>query len=204
MSIKIAKTPVTTLKAMWKVLFSLGLVLLASACSTLLPESHSNTTPFKSFDEARIAVEALVPMKTDKTALEKDGFSLKNFPNAAILTHSDVARRFLPSSLLRREDLDPGIIACLEARDGCRGLEITGAKIDKARTGSFWADFLNFQRLTNTTGWRFNALVLLVNDVVVYRSWGGQPDVNESEQTHNPLGPLQDIGPSTAAGAATR
>ena len=37
---------------------------------------------------------------------------------------------------------------------------------------------------------------LFVNDMVVYRSWGGQPRVNEVETTSNPLGPLQDVGPS--------
>jgi hypothetical protein len=46
------------------------------------------------------------------------------------------------------------------------------------------------------TGWRFNALILFVDDLVVYRSWGGQPAVNEVEVTSNPLGPLQDVGPS--------
>lgn len=188
---------------MWKAFFSVGLVLLTGACSTLLPESHTDTTSFKSFDEARAAVEALVPMKTDKSTLEKNGFNPTKHPNTTILTHSDVARRFLPSSLLRREDLDPGVLACLEAHDACRGLEIVGVKIDKVRVGSFWADFFNFQRLSKTTGWRFNALVLLVDDVVVYRSWGGQPEVNESETARNPLGPFQDIGPPTANSAVS-
>jgi hypothetical protein len=32
-----------------------------------------------------------------------------------------------------------------------------------------------------------------VDDLVVYRAWGGQPWVNELEVTHNPLGPLQDM-----------
>jgi hypothetical protein len=189
------------MKPMWKVFLSVGVVFLTSACSSLLPESHTDTTSFKSFDEARAAVEALVPMKSDKRTLETNGFNPAKHPNTTILTHSDVARRFLPSSLLKREDLDPGVLACLEARDACRGLEIIGAKIDKLRTGSFWADFLNFQRLSRTTGWRFNALVLLVDDVVVYRSWGGQPEVNELETARNPLGPFQDIGPPTVNSA---
>ena len=51
-----------------------------------------------------------------------------------------------PAPLLRREDLDPGIWVCLEARDACRGLEIIGVKIDKVRTGNFFLDFLNFER----------------------------------------------------------
>ena len=74
-------------------------------------------------------------------------------------------------------------------------------KSPRERKGSFWADFLNFQRRTETTGWRFTALVLLVNDLVVYRSWSGQPAIDEKEVTHNPLGPFQDIGPSVVPNA---
>jgi hypothetical protein len=70
------------------------------------------------------------------------------------------------------------------------------ARISKVRTGSFWSDFFNFRRHTVSTGWRFNALLLMVDGVVVYRSWGGQPAVFEAEDSRNPLGPLQDIGPA--------
>lgn len=177
---------------------SLLFIVLVSGCTALLPQSHTNTTSFQSFEEARTAVEALVPMKTDRKAMEKNGFNPIHHPNTILLTHADVARRFLPSSLLRREDLDPGIWICLEARDACRGLDIVGVKIDKARTGSFFPDFFNFERHSRTSGWRFTAVVLLVDDLVVYRSWAGQPEINEVEKTRNPLGPLQDIGPPTA------
>lgn len=182
---------------MWKLACSMFLALLTSACASWLPEAHTNTTSFQSFDEARAAIEALVPMKSDRSALEKNGFNPTKHPNTNILTHADVVRRFVPSTLLRREDLDPGILACLEAGDACRGLEIIGVKIARERKGNFWADFFNFKRRTETTGWRFNALVLLINDLVVYRTWGGQPVVNELEDIRNPLGPFQDIGPAT-------
>jgi len=177
------------------------LALLVSACATWLPEAHTNTTPFESYDEARAAIEALVPMKSDRKALENNGFNPGKHPNMTLMTHADVVRRFLPSAILRREDLDPGILACLEARDACHGVEIIGAKIDRERKGSFWADFLNFQRRTETKGWRFTALVLMVNDLVVYRSMSGQPVIDEKEVTRNPLGPFQDIGPPTVTNA---
>jgi len=181
---------------MWKLGGLLLWVLLISACGSLLPESHTDTSPFKSFEEARTAVLALVPMKSDQATLEQDGFNPTKHPNTTLLTHADVARRFLPSAILQRQDLDPGILLCLESRDDCHGIEIVGAKISSARKGSFWADFLNFQRRTETTGWRFTALVLMVKDLVVYRSWSGQPVIDEKQVTKNPLGPFQDIGPS--------
>lgn len=175
---------------------SLSLVLLTSACSSMLPKANTDSTSFESFDAARLAIEALVPMKSTRSALQKDGFSLVTHPNTKMLTHSDVVRLLVPTGLLKREDLDPGILVCVEARDNCIGMEIVAAKIITARTGNFLADLGNFKRRTETTGWRFNALILFVNDLVVYRSWGGQPVINEIEVTNNPFGPLQNIGPS--------
>lgn len=174
----------------------LSLALLVAGCSSLLPRSRSESSPFKSFEEARNAIDALVPMTSDVATLTRLGISPIQQPNTVILTHADIVRRFVPSALLKREDLDPGVLACLEARDACRGWEITGARILKARTGNFVADFTNFSRRAETTGWRFNALILLVNNVVVYRAWGGQPSINEIEVNTNPLGPLQEIGPA--------
>ncbi len=172
-----------------------GLMLL-SACSSLLPSSRNESLTFKTFDEARAAVESLVPMKSDLATLKGLGIDPARQPNTVILTHSDVIRRVMNGNVLTKDDLDPGIVTCINARDACRGWELTVASITRRRTGGFWADFVNFRRQTETTGWRFNALILMVNDLVVYRAWGGQPRVNEVEITTNPLGPLQEIGPA--------
>jgi hypothetical protein len=165
----------------------------------MLPQAHTESTSFQSFDEARTAIMALTPMKSDRKTLESNGFNPATHPNTKMLTHSDVVRILLPTTLLRREDLDPGILVCLESRDACSGMEINASRIARVRTGNFLADFSNFKRTTETTGWRFNALVLFVNDKVVYRSWGGQPAVSEIEVNSNPLGPFQAIGPSLLA-----
>lgn len=182
-----------------KPIYGVGLLLLGlllAGCSSMLPRSRTESSPFKSFEEARESIEALVPMKSDITALTAMGIDPVKQANTVILTQADIVRRFVPSALLKREDLDPGILLCLESRDACRGWEITSARLSKARTGNFFSDFTNFHRRTETTGWHFNALILLVNDVVVYRAWGGQPRVNQIEIQTNPLGPLQELGPA--------
>lgn len=171
-------------------------VVMISACSSMLPKAYTNSSAFESFDEARAAVEKLQPMKSDRQALERNGFNLKSHANIKLLTHADVVRIFVPTSLLKREDLDPGILMCLEARDACRGMEVAESRMARVRTGNFWTDFANFKRRTETTGWRLDALILFVNDLVVYRSWGGQPAINEVEIRTNPLGPFQEIGPA--------
>jgi hypothetical protein len=138
-------------------------------------------------------------MKSTLGNLNSMGIDPVKHPNTTILTHADVVRRFVPGSVLGKNDLDPGVVSCLEARDACRGMDVVATRIEKNRTGNFLADFFNFSRRTDTTGWRFNAVILLVNNVVVYRTWGGQPSVNETEVRTNPLGPLQDSGPSTVS-----
>jgi hypothetical protein len=120
-------------------------------------------------------------------------------PNTTILSYPDIVRRVLNGTVLTKADLAPGLLICINARDACHGWEMNIAKISKARTGGFVADFTNFRRRSETTGWRFNALILLVDKTVVYRSWGGQPEVYEVDIQNNPLGPLQDIGPAAIA-----
>lgn len=174
----------------------IGVTLVASACTSLLPRSRNESSTFERFEDAQRALETLVPMKSSRAALAELGLDAEKLPNTAILTQSDVLRRFLPSNILRMQDLDPRVTSCIEAKEGCRGLEFNLARISRKRTGGFFADFTNFRRRTETTGWRFRGIVLLVNDVVVYRAWGGQPLINELDVINNPLGPLQDIGPA--------
>jgi len=176
-----------------------GLTLLiagAGGCSLLLPVTKTVSPTFQSFEEARQTIESLVPGQSDRTTLTALGMNPVKQPNIVILTHADVLRRVISGNILEKKDLDPGIVHCIDARDNCRGWELNVSQITKARNGFFLSDFMNFRRRTETTGWRFNALILLVNDVVVYRTWGGQPIVSELEVHTNPLGPLQDVGPS--------
>lgn len=175
----------------------LACVILLVGCSSLLPHSQSSISEFQSFDQARAAIEGLVPGQSNLATLRAIGIDPLKSPNTVLLTHADVVRRFVPAGVIEKRDLDPGIVQCLEARDTCRGLDVTASHLSTTRQGNFFADFFNFVRRTQVTGWRFNAVVLLVNDQVVYRSWGGQPSIDETDVKRNPLGPLQDIGPST-------
>jgi hypothetical protein len=55
-------------------------------------------------------------------------------------------------------------------------------------------DFLNFRRNTVTTGWKFSALIVVIDDTDVYKQWDGQPKIETTEARTNPLGPLQSMG----------
>ena len=107
---------------MIKIVTSLACVTLVSACASLLPATRTDASSFQTFEEARDAVVALVPMKSSRKAGEKNGFDFAKHPNTKILTHSDLVLLLVPAGLLKREDLDPGILVCMEARDACNGL----------------------------------------------------------------------------------
>ena len=103
-----------------------------------------------------------------------------------------------------RERLDAGLRECLEAGKACTGYAINARDVRRERVGSFWSDALAFKRTVEVSGWNFNALVLLVNDRVVYTLYGGQPNLRETEITRRPLGPAQNFGDSMPWGDLVR
>ena len=107
-------------------------------------------------------------------------------------------RRFVPSASIGLGDLDQSVRECLLAQSACRGLEVNQSSIQRQRYGSFFADFLNFVRKTHVTGGRFNGMLLIKDDKVIYKLTGGQPIVEEREESRNPLGPFQGSGESAA------
>ena len=66
--------------------------------------------------------------------------------------------------------------------------------VKSRRVGNFWLDTFNFVRVTDSTGWDYNALILFIDDRVVYTLDGGQPRISKRDRTRNPLGPLQTWG----------
>jgi len=114
--------------------------------------------------------------------------------NIAILNYADVMRKFMLNQSFSINDLDQGVRDCVMAKVACRGLEISQSNVQKQRNGNVMLDLLGFYRETHTTGWRFNGLILIKENVVVYKLTGGQPVIHESEENSNPLGPVQSIG----------
>ncbi len=172
-----------------------AVAVLVSGCQALLPEADVSTTvDWGSFDEARETIDSFVPYKTHKDELSAKGIDPYLNPAVSLLSYSDILQRFASSSAVRREDFDPGIRDCLSAGKRCIGYSIAVKKVRKERVGNFWLDSLNFRREIDITGWTFNGLVILVDDVVVYTLYSGQPRLKDRENTHNPLGPLQSWG----------
>lgn len=170
---------------------SLALAGLAlAACSSLLPRSQTTVkTEWASFDEAKAAIEHIEPHKTTRKDLDAEGLNPYVNPNVELLNYSDVLRRFPLSGTVTK--LDPGLRECIEAGKSCIGYSIVLDQQHKDRVGPFLLDLLSFRRVTKSTGWTFNAIVLIVDDDVVYALYGGKPSISQTETTVEPLGPLQ-------------
>ena len=174
-----------------------GLLCLLAACAALLPDEKKETkTPWKSYAEAERVFTGIVPNKTTLTELKAMGIDPTVVPNVMILSHSDLLRRLEAMVYFEGTGLDPAIKKCVASRQNCFAYRLEQQSIERERVGGFWTDFLNFRRITNVTGWQFDALILISNDVVVYKSWSGKPNIREVEQEHHPLGPLQGLGSS--------
>lgn len=172
----------------------LAVALLAAGCEALLPKSHSEvTSPWRSYEDARAAIERIVPGETTTEQLQAMGIDPYASPNLQVLSFSDILLRFpVQGSTLDR--IDGGLRQCLEAGKACTGYYLNVRDVRRDHIGNFWADALGFKREVETTGWSFNALILLVGDRAVYTLHGGQPTVREHEVSSQPLGPAQNLG----------
>jgi hypothetical protein len=177
-------------------LAAMGAANLA-ACVSLLPSGSTATQDgWPDYETARGAIEHIVPRQTRRAELTAEGIDPYKTPAITILNYSDIVQRFAVSGAIRHEELDAGILECLQAGKACTGYAIQIKSTTRKRTGGFWMDIFNFRRETDITGWTFSAMILMVDDLVVYTLHGGQPRIHEKEVSRNPLGPVQESLPS--------
>jgi len=175
-------------------LLALLLICGLSGCasSKYLPSSKDLTrSPWNSYDEIKAAFDQIQPYQTDTTKLKELGFAPEVTPNVQILNYLDIIQRFLPNQSITTKDLDGGLQDCLASRDHCQAYEIRIHHTDAERYGNVMADLFNFRRRTTITGWEFQALIVLKDDLAVYKLYSGRPNINEFRDRKNPLGPLQ-------------
>lgn len=171
------------------------LILVLGGCATLLPHQKTLTQDsWASFEEAKKAIDAIVPYETRRTELDAEHMDPYKNPAITLLSYSDVVQRFAVGATIKAEELDRGVRECLTAGKACTGYQIEVRRVERQRVGSFWLDTFNFKREVDVRGWTFRALLLFVDDLVVYTLYGGQPRLHEEEISRNPLGPLQGWG----------
>jgi hypothetical protein len=183
--------------------FAALLVLGISGCGVaLLPSSEETVrSPWNSFEEAQLAFGKVVVYETELEGLKKFGFDPFSTANMKILTYLDIMARFMPNPAIRKEDLDVGIRECIEAQSGCQAYEVTVQVTNSERRGNVFLDLFSFKRKTYRSGWQFQSLFVINKGFVVYKLWGGQPNINETSLQKKPLGPLQDSGDAVVGAA---
>ena len=170
------------------------LACILAGCVSLLPkEKRVTKTQWSNFDTAKAAFEAVTPRSTSVTQLKKLGFDVYSSPNVRIMNYLDIAAATLP---LKNGNISEGFLACFKAQSKCQAFEFEPQTIDSRRYGNFWLDIFNFRRKSRETGWRFKALFVVVDNVVVEKLWSGNPLIYVDMDRVNPLGPLQDLGNS--------
>lgn len=172
------------------------LLSLLAACSHLLPRARTDAPrPFGSFGDAAVAAERIVPFRTTAAQLPALGFDAALGSNVQTIPYPEIVTRLMPYSSLALDQVDPGIVACIQATAGCRGYVFRFERGDARRTGSFLLDFLRFRRETHTSGWWLEAFVVVgPGETVLFRNVTGQPRIARVETQVNPLGPLQGVG----------
>ncbi|MCX7220791.1 MAG: hypothetical protein NTY70_18220 [Burkholderiales bacterium] len=176
--------------------FTCFLMLLSgTGCSSLLPHStQTNELPWSSYQQAQQVFDSITPEKTTLAELHRLGIHPEHTPNVSLLNHTDVMRRLAITANLDLQFLPPQVQKCIASHHSCHAYEIEQKHLDHQRHGNFWMDFLNFRRQTNTLGWQFDALIIMQDDLVVYKLWSGKPNILLQEEERSPLGPLQGIG----------
>lgn len=168
---------------------------VVAGCASLLPSSRTEVvSEWNSYDDAVTSLAAITPFTSTREDVHRVGLDPRHNPAITVLHYGDVLQKFTAAAMIRTGDVDRGIRDCLHAGKQCNGYAISVKKRSSERVGSFWLDSLNFKRETVTTGFSVEALLVFVDDLLVYELNGGQPTVHEYEVHVNPLGPLQGWG----------
>jgi hypothetical protein len=177
---------------------SIPLLLASSAlcaCSAMLPDAKQDvSTPWSDFDSAKRSYDQISPYLTDMATVRRLGFDPYKTSNMQVLNQAQVVNAVLPSPLQEKASIPRGIADCMQVQEACVGYLMEPSKTEQKRVGNFFLDFLNFKRHTVTTGWKFSALIVVIDDHVVYKQWSGQPRIESTDLRRNPLGPLQSMG----------
>jgi hypothetical protein len=169
--------------------------LTLGGCSTLLPTAKQEVvSDWNSYDDAVKSLSTVEPYKATRADVHANGLDPRTNSAITVLHFADVLQKFPSAAMIRPEDVDRGIRDCLQAGKRCSGYTIAVKKLDHMRVGSFWLDSLNFKREAVSKGWEVDALLVFVDDQLVYELVGGRPTIDEYEVVRNPLGPLQGWG----------
>jgi len=175
------------------ILALLGMFLTAG-CKSLFPHGESTTVSrWKNYNDVEAAFKTIAPYCTTVDDLRTLGFHPQASPNVKILTYVDIVQTFLPNAAIHKEDLPEAVRACIDAKEKSRAYLVELHDTTNKRHGNLILDIFGFKRLTHVSGWEFKGLILIKDDLVLYKLASGEPQVSRDENRIKPLGPLQEL-----------
>lgn len=180
-----------------RVIASLLITLALVGCGGLglLPyQSDVQNSTFQSYKAVQTAYREITPGATPASDLSQLGFDATRSPNVEVLSYLGVIERFMPRDSIRFDNLAPAVQSCIDARDRCTAYVFRPARLHQERRGSFFLDVLGFQRQVVNYGWSAEVVLLVQDGRVAYKVMSGKPNIEDSHDSVQPLGPLQDIG----------
>jgi hypothetical protein len=138
----------------------------------------------------------IIPDHTTVEDLRTLGFDPKVLPNVKILTYVDIMKTFMPNPAIRLQDLPDAVRACIEAQENSRAYLVELRDTSDKRHGNLFLDVFGFARRTHEAGWEFKGLILINDNLVVYKLSSGEPQVSREDSKIRPLGPFQELDSS--------
>jgi hypothetical protein len=175
-------------------LVALEVLLLTSGCKSLFPTSSTTVNSrWKSYQDVSSAFAKIEPYNTDIAGLKTLGFDPSVSPNVKILTYVEIVPIFLPNSGIQKSDLPESVREFIDAHSAGTAYLVDLNNTHSKRYGNILLDIFSFNRKTHTSGWKFHGIVLVKNDVVIYKLASGEPNISMDEKKTRPLGPLQEL-----------
>ena len=182
------------LTLLFAVLVTSSSLVLSGCGGGLLPEQQAQSgNPFQTYDQVVESFDQIVPGMTRAEDLPNLGFDARK-GNVDVLSYLGIQERFLPAAGVRWEHLNPAVRACIRAELYCTAYVFHPSRTMSKRIGNTVADLLGFQRITHSSRWSADVILLVMNGRVIHKVFSGNPRTDNLENRSQPLGPLQDVG----------
>jgi hypothetical protein len=178
-----------------------ALVLTACAGPSLLPRaSNVSSTAFQTYEQVEGAFSDVVPGATRTPDLSRLGFDPALTPNVEILTYVTLSDRFLVDAGGSSRHVPQAVQDCIEAEAHCAAYVFHLQRLESRHVGNAILDLTGFATTVVNSGWTADVLLVVEDGTVVYKIMSGNPRIENARESHQPLGPFQNVGRS-ATGA---
>src|ERR1041385_2603326 len=120
---------------------SMGLMLLTAGCKTgssqklFSSNASKSESRWHSYEEVQADFDKVVPQSTTTNNLRELGFHPLVSPNVKILTYVDIMQIFMPNPGITKEDLDPAVRGCIEAKERSHAYQVNLRDVHTQRHG---------------------------------------------------------------------